>query len=236
MERKHRGFDVSVVMPCRNEEAAVVACIMNARSFIEANSLTGEIIVADNASTDASAELARAEGVRVISVPKTGYGRALRAGIRAARGKVIIMGDCDTTYDFCDAKMLYKPLAEGTYDMMIGDRFAGGMEKGAMPLSHKLGVRVLSLLGRLRFNTDIHDFHCGLRGITKEASDRLRFRTTGMEFATEMIAIAAKKGLKIGQESVTLSKMRVKRRSKLHTIRDGCRHLSLIIHGKRMLY
>ncbi|MBR4515289.1 MAG: glycosyltransferase family 2 protein [Lachnospiraceae bacterium] len=230
IKKERKMLDVSVVMPCRNEEAAVAGCIKSAKQFIEDNDLKGEIIVVDNASADASARIAKAEGARVIRVYKPGYGRTLRAGIRASRGRIIIMGDCDTTYDFKEAIRLYRPMNEDKYDMMIGDRFKGGIKRGAMPMSHKIGVRLLSLIGRIRFKTDIRDFHCGLRGLTGEAAARLKFKTTGMEFASEMIGVAVKKELRIGQTPVTLSKVRVKRKSKLHAVRDGLRHLRYIVN------
>ena len=151
--------------------------------------------------------------------------------MKAARGSVIILADCDTTYDFNEMDRLYKPLIAGKYDVMIGDRFRGGIEKGAMPVIHIIGVKFLSLMGRVRYRTDVRDFHCGFRGITREALSNLRFHTTGMEFATEMIAEAVKKGLRIGQIPVSLKKCRDSRQSKLRTIRDGIRHLIYIMRG-----
>ena len=221
--------DVSVVLPCRNEEAAIGQCIGEIRRFLESEGLAGEILVVDNGSTDRSAETARNLGARVIREEKPGYGNALRAGIAQARGKVILMCDSDTTYDFQESGKLYAPLSAGKCDIMIGDRFAGGMEKGAMPLSHRLGVRILSRIARKKFHTDVRDFHCGLRGLTREAADRLTFRTGGMEFATEMIARAARAGLRIGQCPVRLRKCQADRKSKLRTLPDGTRHLRYIL-------
>ena len=160
-----------------------------------------------------------------------GYGSALRAGIRAARAPVILMGDCDTTYDFMQLGLLYAPLAEGRCDVIVGDRFAGGIEPGAMPLSHRWGVTALSALARLRFRTDVRDFHCGLRGLTRAAAERMELQTDGMEFATELIAEAARRGLRIGQAPVRLRRCTLERSSKLRTIRDGFRHLGFILRG-----
>ena len=142
-----------------------------------------------------------------------------------------IFGDSDTTYDFMKLGKLYRPLAEGRADVMIGDRFAGGMEKGAMPWSHRIGVRLLSAMGRRRYRTDVRDFHCGMRGLTRKAAEQLAFRTGGMEFATEMIALAAKAGLRIGQCPVRLRKCTLDRKSKLRTLPDGNRHLRYMLRN-----
>lgn len=222
--------DISIVLPCMNEEQTLGQCIQQANKFIKDNSLRGEVIVVDNLSTDDSAGIAEENGARVVVEVMGGYGYALRAGIRESKGSVIIMADCDTTYDLYNINSLFKPLFEGKYDIIMGNRFAGGIEKGAMPLSHYFGVKALSWLGRRRFSTDVYDFHCGLRGMTRAAADILRFETGGMEFATEMIALASKAGLKIGQVPVTLSRG-PKGRSKLHTLSDGMRHLKYIIRG-----
>ena len=222
--------DVSIVLPCRNEEAAVGQCIGEAKAFLERTGLRGEIIVVDNGSTDGSAKAARACGARIIEEARPGYGQALRAGFAAAEGRVILLGDCDTTYDLNNMEALYEPLADGKCDMMIGDRFAGLMEKDAMPLLHRLGVPFLSLCGRLRWGVRVHDFHCGIRGITREAASRCTWTCPGMEFATEMIAEATHKGLRIGQVEVPLRKcVDEKRVPKLRKVRDGWRHLKFII-------
>ena len=221
--------DLSVVMPCLNEEATVGQCVDDAFAFIARRCLRGEVIVADNGSGDRSAAIAESHGARVIREERKGYGYALRSGIAAARGRVILMGDSDLTYDFLRMDGLYDPLAGGAYDMMIGDRFAGGLEKGAMPLSHRVGVKALSFFGRRRYHTDVRDFHCGLRGLTAGAAESLSFQTGGMEFATEMIALAARAGLRIGQCPVSLRKCEMNRRSKLRPLPDGNRHLIYMI-------
>ncbi|MBE7003330.1 MAG: glycosyltransferase family 2 protein [Ruminococcaceae bacterium] len=223
--------DLALVLPCRNEAAAIGACLDEAKGYLSHSGLRYELLVVDNASTDGSGAIAAANGARVVYEPRPGYGRALRAGIAAASAPVILMGDCDTTYDFTQLGLLYAPLAEGRFDVMIGDRFAGGIEPGAMPVSHKLGVRALSALARLRFRSRVRDFHCGLRGLTREAARKLSLRGDGMEFATEFIAAAERAHLRVGQVPVRLRRCTRARKSKLRTVRDGFRHLGYIIKG-----
>lgn len=234
MRKNQSEFELSILMPCLNEETTVGKCIDTARNYLVRNGLNGEVLIADNGSTDKSVSVAREHGARVIHVKRRGYGCALRAGLKAARGRVIIMADADTTYDLSETDKLYKPLSTGEYDMMIGDRFRGGIEKGAMPVSHVIGVKFLSLVGRVRYRSKVKDYHCGLRGISREALGKLKFHTTGMEFATEMIAEAERKKLRIGQVPVSLKKCRDSRQSKLRTIRDGIRHLVYIIRGRKV--
>ena len=231
MEEKaeKRELDISIIMPCLNEEAAVGISVDEAMKFLEKNSLNGEIIVVDNGSTDSSLDVAKAHGARVISEPRRGYGRALRTGFEAAQGRVLIMGDCDTTYDFLNLEEMYQLLADKHCDMVMGNRFLGGIEKGAMPLSHKLGVRFLSYCGRKKYKVRVYDFHCGIRGFRRETLDKLELKTEGMEFATELIAQTAKKGLVMKEIPVSLRKCELKRKSKLRTIRDGVRHLRYIV-------
>lgn len=226
------SLELSVIMPCRNEEHTLAACIREAEGFLRGQNLTGEILVVDNASSDASAEVAAASGARVVTEPAAGYGNALRTGICQSRGRILILGDCDTTYDFSGLEEMYGLLAEKGCDMVIGNRFAGGIEPGAMSLSHKAGVRFLSLLGRKCFHTRVYDFHCGLRGLTRSAAERLVLVTEGMEFATEMIAEAAEAELVIGQIPVRLRRCDSLRKSKLRTIPDGMRHLVYMIKRK----
>ena len=227
------SLDISIIMPCLNEINTVGLCVDEALSYIRSKGLRGEVIVADNGSTDGSAVLAKQHGAYVVNVSPIGYGNAIINGISYSGGKVIVIGDCDTTYDFSDLDSFYEPLSEGAFDVVIGDRFSGGIEKGAMPLSHKLGVRFLSACGRNRFKTDVIDFHSGLRGLTRNAALKIECRHGGMEFATEMIACAAMSGLKIGQTPIKLRKCQYERKSKLKTIRDGIRHLSYIYNTKR---
>ena len=231
MENAENAYDLTVVLPCRNEAAAVAACVDEVRCFLAQSGLRGEVLLVDNASTDGSAEIAAAHGARVVREERLGYGSALRAGIAAAQAPVILMGDCDTTYDFMQLGALYAPLAQGRCDMMIGDRFAGGIEAGAMARSHDWGVKFLSAAARLRFHTDVRDFHCGLRGLTRAAAQQMTLRAQGMEFATEFIAEAAKRGLRIDQTPVRLRRCTLARSSKLHAVRDGLRHLFYILAG-----
>ena len=221
---------LTILMPCRNEEAALSQSIDDARSFLTRCGISGEILVVDNGSSDRSAAVAAEKGVRIVTEPRPGYGYAIRKGLECAEGSVIIIGDCDTTYDFSCLEKIYGPLAAGECDFVVGDRFAGGIEKGAMSLSHRIGVRALSALGRLITGTDVRDFHCGLRGITREAIGKLDFQTGGMEFASEMIVLAVKNGLRIRQVPVPLRRCEKKRRSKLRTIPDGFRHLRFLLH------
>ena len=225
------GIDISVIMPCMDEELTVGPCIDEAKRVIDECGLIGEIVVVDNGSQDCSADKAREHGAVVVGEERTGYGHAIRRGIDMAQGKIIIIADCDMTYDFDDMKKITEMMNDGGYDMVIGDRFSGTIEKGAMPLSHRIGVKVLSALGRRRFKTDVNDFHCGIRGSLKDALCRLEFQTGGMEFATEMIAVAAENHLMIGQTPVRLRKCLLQRRSKLRTVRDGLRHLKYILRG-----
>ena len=224
-------LEVSVILPCRNEETTVGICIDEALECLSQHGIRGEILVVDNASDDSSAQIAREHGAKVIEEAAKGYGNALRAGIEAACGRILLIADSDTTYDMGELFSLYDKIKNEGFDMVIGDRFEGGIESGAMSLSHVFGGRMLSAIARLRFHNDINDFHCGLRGITKEAAEKLALNTEGMEFATEMIAKASKRGMRIGQVPVSLKNSRFPRESKLRTIRDGFRHLFFIIRG-----
>ncbi len=226
------SLELSVIMPCRNEEATIGYCVDEARQFMENHQINGEVLVVDNGSADASAELARQHGARVVSEERAGYGNAIRTGIGNSKGRVVIIGDCDTTYDFLGLEEMYGLLSQEKCDMVIGNRFAGGIERGSMPLSHRWGVRFLSFCGRVRFQTKVYDFHCGLRGLTRDAAEQLDLCTEGMEFATEMIGVAVNQGLRILQVPVVLRRCKYGRESKLRTIRDGVRHLEYILMRK----
>ena len=229
MITEEENLELSVIMPCLNEESTVGCCVDEALEFIGKCGINGEVLVVDNDSADMSATVAKEHGARVIREGRLGYGSAIRAGLAASRGKVLIIGDCDTTYDFLHLEQIYKPLADEICDMVIGNRYAGGIDRGAMPLSHRFGVRFLSFCGRIRFHTDVYDFHCGLRGMTRKAVETITFHTDGMEFATEMIAEAAEKHMRVKQVPVSLKKCECKRKSKLRTVRDGFRHLRYIL-------
>lgn len=222
-------LELTILMPCLNEKENIAFCIDQAKSYLSSKGINGEILIVDNNSTDRSAEIARLRGARVVTEHRRGYGRALRTGLEQAAGFIIIFGDCDSTYDFSNLDPLYLPLRDNKVDFITGDRFAGQMEKGAMSFSHKVGVPFLSLCGRLKFGVRIHDWHCGIRGIRRDALEKLTLQTDGMEFATEMIVEASRKGLRIGEVSVPLKKAQNERTEKLRTVRDGFRHLWYIM-------
>lgn len=224
-------MEFTFLLPCLNEEETVAQCIGEARGAIERLGLDAEIVIADNGSTDRSVALAQESGARVVHVEMRGYGAALIGGIEAAQGKYIIMGDCDGSYDLAHPDRFVEALRGGAA-LVMGDRFAGGIEQGAMPWSHKLGVPFLSAVARWRFRTDVRDFHCGLRGFDRERIRQLHLSCTGMEFATEMIARAAGSGLTIAQVPTPLRKDGRSGRSHLHTVRDGLRHLRFILFDR----
>ncbi len=228
---------VSVVLPCLDEAETLERCVRRAVDTLAASGLAGEVIVADNGSTDGSQEIAARAGARVVPVPERGYGAALLGGIAAARGKHVVMGDADDSYDFGEVPAFVAKLEEGN-DLVMGSRFRGRIEPGAMPLLHRwLGNPVLSFLGRLFFKVPTSDFHCGIRAFRKEAVDRLGLKTTGMEFASEMIVKASLFGLRIGEIPVTLRRDGRSRPPHLRTWRDGWRHLRfLLMYSPRWLY
>ena len=228
---------VSVVMPCLNEAETVARCVAEALLSFARAGLEGEVVVADNGSTDGSQALAEAAGARIVAVREPGYGAALAGGFAAARGTHVVMGDADLSYDFGAVPEFVKALDAGA-DLVMGSRFSGRIEPGAMPPLHRwLGNPVLSGLGRLFFRTDVSDFHCGLRGFRREALERLDLRTTGMEYATEMVVKAALFGLKIAEIPVTLRKDGRSRPPHLRTWRDGWRHLRfLLLYSPRWLF
>lgn len=222
-------MELTILMPCCNEAATVVACIAEAKAYLTSRGIAGEVLVADNASMDASRYLAEAAGAEVIFVPERGYGHAVRGGISGARGKYIIMGDCDGSYDFSHLDDMLACLRDG-WDLVIGNRFLGGIQPGAMPFLHRyVGVPMLSFLGRIRFRQEVGDFHCGLRGFSRESAAELTFHCGGMEFATEMIGRYADAGKRICQVPVPLRRDLRNKSGHLRTVRDGMRHLCLIL-------
>jgi hypothetical protein len=228
---------VSVVMPCLNEAETVARCVQEARAALGKAGLDGEVLVADNGSLDGSQALAEAAGARVVAVPGRGYGAALAGGFAAARGIYVVMGDADLSYDFGAVPDFVKALENGA-DLVMGSRFRGAIEEGAMPPLHRwLGNPVLSGLGRLFFRTSVSDFHCGLRGFRRAALERLDLRTTGMEYASEMVVKAALFGLTIAEVPVTLRRDGRSRPPHLRTWRDGWRHLRfLLLYSPRWLF
>ena len=229
--------ELSIVIPCLNEAATVADCVTQAREAIARYGINGEVIVADNGSTDGSRELAAAAGARVVPVPFRGYGSALLTGIVSAKGDYVVMGDADGSYDFMAVDKFLAKLREG-YDLVMGNRFKGGVAPGAMPFLHRwLGNPVLSWLGRLFFRSDVGDFHSGLRGFRRSPILGLDLRTTGMEFASEMVVKASVHGLRITEVPVTLAPDKRGRPPHLRTWRDGWRHLRfLLLYSPRWLF
>ena len=223
-------MELSVVMPCLNEANTLPACIKKAMRFLRENGVEGEVIVADNGSTDGSIRIAEELGARVVNVHTKGYGAALSAGIHEANGTYVIMGDSDDSYDFLGLKPFVDKLHEG-YEMVMGNRFLGGISRGAMPFMHRyVGNPMLSALGRRIYGHEVcHDFYCGLRGFRKDAISRLGIQSTGMEFALEMIIKAELYELKITEVPTTLSPDGRDRKPHLSTYRDGWRSLRLYL-------
>jgi glycosyl transferase family 2 len=233
-------FELTIVMPCLNEAETLAACIQKAQTGIARAGVSAEILIADNGSTDGSVEIAEKSGARVVRVAAKGYGSALQGGIAAARGKWIIMGDADDSYDFSDITGFVEKLREG-HDLVMGCRLPSGggtIVPGAMPWKNRwLGNPVLSFAGRVFFRTPIHDFHCGLRAFSKAACERMDLKTTGMEFASEMVLKATLKSMRIAEVPITLYPDGRSRRPHLRPWRDGWRHLRfMLIFSPRWLF
>lgn len=220
---------VTAVMPCLNEERTLGLCIEKAQHAFREMGIVGEVVVADNGSTDRSVEIAESLGARVAHEPRKGYGSALMAGINAARGRIVVMADADDSYDWLSLGDFVRKVEEG-YDLVMGNRFKGGIEPGAMPPLHRyLGNPVLSTLARVMYRIPIADFHCGMRAFTREAFNRMSVRTTGMEFATEMIVNASHAGLRIAEIPTRLYPDKRDRAPHLRSFRDGWRHLRFML-------
>jgi len=233
-------MDLSIVMPCLNEAETLATCIRKARIGIEQAGITGEIIIADNGSSDDSREIALREGARIVCVERKGYGNALRGGIEAASGKWILMGDADDSYDFSTIAPFIAKLRAGC-DLVMGCRMPSGggiVMPGAMPWKHRwIGNPILTFIGRLFFNSPARDFHCGMRAFSKEAYSRMDLRTAGMEFASEMVIKATLAGLKITEIPITLHKDGRSRPPHLQSWRDGWRHLRfMLLFSPRWLF
>jgi glycosyltransferase involved in cell wall biosynthesis len=229
--------ELSIIMPCLNEAETLAVCIEKAQTSLRECNIKGEVLIADNGSTDGSQEIALKMGARVVAVEAKGYGSALMGGIAAARGKYIIMGDADDSYDFANLAPFVEKLREG-HDLVMGNRFKGGIKPKAMPPLHKyLGNPVLTGIGRLLFRSPCGDFHCGLRGFSREAVLKLDLHTTGMEFASEMVVKATLHRMSLAEVPTTLSPDGRSRPPHLRSWRDGWRHLRfLMLYSPRWLF
>jgi hypothetical protein len=230
-------LELTILMPCLNEAETIEVCVKKARGYLERSGVSGEVLIADNGSTDGSQAMARALGARVVDVPEKGYGAALIGGIAAARSKFIVMGDADDSYDFEKLDGMLAELRSGA-DLVMGNRFKGGIEKGAMPFLHRyLGNPVLSFIGRLFFKVPIGDFHCGLRGYNRQSMLDLGLKSPGMEFASEMVVKSALAKYDIRETPTTLKPDGRSRPPHLKTWRDGWRHLRfLLLHSPKWLF
>jgi glycosyltransferase involved in cell wall biosynthesis len=224
-----RPVELTILMPCLNEAETVATCVRKAHGFLERTGIKGEVLVADNGSSDGSPELAGAAGARVIRITRKGYGSALLGGIDAAYGRFVIMADADDSYDFSQLDAFIEGLRAGN-SMVIGHRFRGGIRPGAMPFLHRyLGNPLLSFAGRLFFSSGIGDFHCGLRGVDREAALQLGLSAPGMEFASEMVVKATLAGWQIAEVPTVLSPDGRSRSPHLRSWRDGWRHLRFLL-------
>ena len=237
MRPGHQDIELTILMPCLNESETIEMCIRDAREYLERQQVKGEILIADNGSTDGSQEIANKLNARIVDVPKKGYGSALRAGIDAANGRYIIMGDADHSYDFSNLNQFVEKLREGA-DLVMGNRFLGGIEKGAMPVLHRfLGNPVLSFIGRLFFKIEIGDFHCGLRGFSCGKMRALGLESEGMEFASEMVVRSSLADYSIVEVPTRLRPDGRSRPPHLRTWHDGWRHLRfLLLYSPRWLF
>lgn len=230
-------MELTILMPCLNEAETLARCITKAKSWASQSGISTEILIADNGSTDGSQDIAVKLGARVVSVPQRGYGSALYYGSHAAEGKWIIMGDSDDSYDFSKLDLFVEKLRQG-FDLVMGNRFLGGIERGAMPWKNRyIGNPILTWIGRLLFRCPAKDFHCGLRGYTKEAFLKMDLRTTGMEFASEMVIKANLLRMQIAEVPTTLSPDGRSRPPHLRPWRDGWRHLRfMLLFSPRWLF
>jgi glycosyltransferase involved in cell wall biosynthesis len=237
LARAEEQFELTILMPCLNEAETLATCIRKAQAFLARSGINGEILVADNGSTDGSPDIARNCGARLVCVPERGYGAALQHGIKCSAGRYVIMGDSDDSYDFSELDRFVQKLRAG-FDLVMGNRFIGGIKSGAMPFLHRyLGNPALSLIGRLFYAADIGDFYCGLRGFRRAAILELGLKMPGMEFASEMVVRSALAGLRVAQVATTLSPDGRSRRPHLRTWRDGWRGLRfLLLFSPRWLF
>lgn len=225
----HPEIELSIVLPCLNEEKTVGICVTKARNFLARKGIVGEVIVADNGSADRSVEIAQEAGARAVHVPEKGYGSALRGGFAAARGRYILMADADDSYDLENLQPFIDKLRQG-YDLVMGNRFKGGIAPKAMPWHHRyIGNPVLSFIGKLFFKTPANDFHCGIRAFTREAIERMNLQTSGMELASEIVIKASILGMKTCEVPTRLFPDGRDRPPHLRSFRDGWRHLRFLL-------
>ena len=229
--------ELSIVMPCLNEAETIAICIEKAKAFMKKNNISGEVIIGDNGSTDGSQELAEKQGAIVVNVKRKGYGNASRGAIEASKGKYIITADTDDSHDILNLNPFVEKLRDG-FDLVMGNRFKGENKKDAMPFLHRyVGNPILTFLGNLFFKTNLGDFHCGLRGFTREAYDKMELSTTGMEFASEIIVKASLLNLSIAEVPTTVFPSGRNRKAHLRTFPDGWRHLRfLLLYSPKWLF
>jgi len=229
MQRNTKVHSISVVLPCLNEEETLAASIKKAFEGIKNTGLDGEVVIADNGSQDNSIAVAKKAGARVIEVPIRGYGAAIMAGIEEAEGDILVMGDSDDTYDFREIPLLYSKFEQG-YDLVSGNRLKGNIDPLAMPFIHRyVGVPVLTCILNMFFWTHIWDGHCGMRMFSRLAYEKMKLKSPGMEFASEMLMRASQEKLKMTEVPISYGQRHNKSYSKLNTFRDGFRHLWLIL-------
>ena len=222
-------IELTILIPCLNEESTLGICIKKANKFLQENNVTGEVLVADNGSRDNSVKIAKENGARVVNVEQKGYGSALINGSKQAKGKYTIMGDADDSYNFLELMPILKELRNGN-DFVIGNRYKGNLENGAMKWLHRyVGTPVISFIGRIKCKVKIGDFNCGLRGYDTKKVNDLNCECTGMEYATEMIILAKKGNLKIKEVPINFYKDKRNKKPHLRAVRDGLRHLRILL-------
>ena len=224
-------LELSIIMPCLNEAETLETCIKKAQGYLNVHNIHGEVLIADNGSNDGSQEIAIRAKARVVNIPEKGYGSALRGGIAAAQGKYIIIGDADDSYDFSNLTPFLRKLRQG-YDVVMGNRFKGRIKPGAMPPIRRLGNPVISKIGKLLFAASCSDFQCGLRGFRKDAIEKLDLRTTGMEFASEMVVKASLYNLQVTEVPITYYPDGRSGPSHLRPWRDAWRHVRFLVGAK----
>lgn len=229
-------MELTILIPCLNEEGTIEECVTNAMTYLKSSRIDGEVLVVDNGSSDASVSIATSAGARVVEATKKGYGAALQYGIENSLGAYVIMGDGDASYDFADISVMNQMLTKlkNGAVLVVGNRMNKQMEKGAMSFSHRyIGVPILSAIGRLVYKTDVKDFHCGLRGVNREEFIKCGCNQSGMEYASEMIGRVAQSGGQIDQVDIHFKKDHRKGPSHLNSIRDGIRHLKLLLSASK---